>query len=86
MHVYDCTLFKKIGCNEKFISLIAYYFLPNLCEKNKFLPFFKLDIFWPGESNYFVFCLVTGCHGNSHHPKPHLFLFFLDMLLVDIKI
>ena len=33
-----------------------------------------------------ICCLVTGCHGNSHHPKPHLFLFFLNMLLVHIKI
>ena len=36
------------------------------------------QIFWPRE--------VTGCHGNSHHPKLHLFLFFLDMLSVHIKI
>ena len=36
-----------------FVRCIILFLSKLVWKKNKFLPFFQLDIFWPGESNYF---------------------------------
>ena len=55
-------------------------------KRTSFYLFSNLIYFAQEKATVLICCLVTGCHGNSDHPKPHLFLTFLDILSVHIKI
>ena len=87
-YVHDPTMFKKFGWNEKSVRSLHNIISYQTCLKKKtsFYLFSNLIYFGQGKATILICCLVTGCHGNSHHPKPYLLLFFLGMLSGYIKI